>query len=86
MSLSPSVALPPSRLSPGDGQRADNVLRFDPPFYVGAALRLGRRPLSPEALDRLSKSLKRLAAAGDATAPVALAWLLQKQAALVEGH
>lgn len=77
-------ALP--RPSLGDGQRADNVLRLESSFYVGSALRLGRRPLSPDALDRLATSLERLAVAGDATAPIVLAWLLQKQAVLTEGR
>ena len=86
MSLLPANTIRHRQSSADDSQRGGDVLRLDSPFYVGAALRLGRRPLSPEALDRLSKSLKRLAAGGDATAPIALAWLLQKQVALAEGR
>ncbi|MCD1645361.1 hypothetical protein [Aurantimonas coralicida] len=65
---------------------AENLLHLEPCFYVGAALRHGRRPLSTEALDRLIVSLERLAIMGNATAPIALAWLIEKQAAIKEAR
>jgi hypothetical protein len=60
-------------------ERAENLIHLEPCFYVGAALRHGRRPLSPEAFDQLISSLDRLAIMGNATAPLVLAWLIEKQ-------
>ena len=57
----------------------------DAAFTIAAAVRLGQRRLSTDQLARLVESLDRLSGLGDATAPVVLDWLLQKQLILVEG-
>lgn len=67
-------------------ERAENLLHFEPSFYVGAALRHGRRPLSLEAFDQLISSLDRLAIMGNATAPLVLTWLIEKQTVIGEAR
>jgi len=74
------------RVPQESNERAENLIHLEPCFYVGAALRHGRRPLSLEALDQLISSLDRLAIMGNATAPIALAWLIEKQAAIKEAR
>ena len=51
------------------------ILHVDTSVLVGAALRLGRRPLSRIERRRLTQNLKARAAAGDPTAKVTATWL-----------
>lgn len=51
------------------------LLHVDTATLVGAALRLGRRPMGKLALRRLKENLTWRAGGGDATAEMALRWL-----------